>query len=78
MLPTCDPQLPNGEGLGVIPLLAAPEGCSLQAWSTGVCVVLLGFTLAGPQIRNGVEAQPRACRLERHMYMERRSRLFRV
>ena len=50
-------------------LLAAPESSSRQAWSAGACVVLLGLTLAGPQIRNGVEAQPRACRLERHMYM---------
>ena len=45
------------------------EGSSRQAWSAGACIVLLGLTLAGPQIRNGVEAQPRACRLERHMYM---------
>ena len=50
-------------------LLAAPESSSRQAWSAGACVVLLGLTLAGPQIRNGVEAQPRAWRLERHMYM---------
>ena len=32
-------------------LLAAPESSSRQAWSAGACVVLLGLTLAGPQIR---------------------------
>ena len=36
--------------------------CHLQ---TCFAVVLLGLTLADPQIRNGVEAQPRAWRLER-------------
>ena len=60
---------PNGAGFGVILYGHTSEGSSRQAWSAGACVVLLGLTLAGPQIRNGVEAQPRACRLERHMYM---------
>ena len=56
-------------GLGLFLYRLTSEGSSRQAWSAGACVVLLGLTLAGPQIRNGVEAQPRACRLERHMYM---------
>ena len=46
------------------PLLAAPEGVERRAaCGSASAVVLLGLTLAGPQIRNGVEAEPRAWRL---------------
>ena len=46
------------------PLLAAPEGVERRAaCRSASAVVLLGLTLAGPQIRNGVEAEPRAQRL---------------
>ena len=61
------------------PLLAAPEGVERRAaCGSAFAVVLLGFTLAGPQIRNGVEAEPRAWRLEACRMAPAASRLFRV
>ena len=61
------------------PLLAAPEGVERRAaCGSASAVVLLGFTLAGPQIRNGVEAEPRAWRLEACRMAPAASRLFRV
>ena len=61
------------------PLLAAPEGVERRAaCGSASAVVLLGFTLAGPQIRNGVEAEPRAWRLEACHMAPAASRLFRV
>ena len=61
------------------PLLAAPEGVERRAaCRSAFAVVLLGFTLAGPQIRNGVEAEPRAWRLEACRMAPAASRLFRV
>ena len=61
------------------PLLAAPEGVERRAaCGSASAVVLLGLTLAGPQIRNGVEAEPRAWRLEACRMAPAASRLFRV
>ena len=52
------------------------RGCGLSCHlQTCFSVVLLGFTLAGPQVRNGVEAQPRARGSSAHVYGQRRSRL---
>ena len=59
-----DPRVPKKLTVRGNPLLAAPEGVERRAaCGSASAVVLLGFTLAGPQIRNGVEAEPRAWRL---------------
>ena len=58
------PVTPNGRRIGVIPYWLPSEGVERRAaCRSASAVVLLGFTLAGPQIRNGVEAEPRAQRL---------------
>ena len=61
------------------PLLTTVRRCERRAaCGSASAVVLLGFTLAGPQIRNGVEAEPRAWRLEACRMAPAASRLFRV
>ena len=42
------PEAQKAQGLGLFYYRLTSEGSSLQAWSTGVCVVLLGLTLASP------------------------------
>ena len=74
-----DVRMPKKLAVRGNPLLAAPEGVERRAaCGSASAVVLLGFTLAGPQIRNGVEAEPRAWRLEACRMAPAASRLFRV
>ena len=74
-----DPRVPKWCAVRGNPLLAALEGVERRAaCGSASAVVLLGFTLAGPQIRNGVEAEPRAWRLEACRMAPAASRLFRV